>query len=145
MTRIELEVRRELANNISIEDVFSSEKQMDILLTQVSKYTRLFRDITCVKASLFRKRKIKDWETISGLEREQRIKLFLAYAEKISVILGFCPIQILFEKKIFLQSTISMIKKYGIKDYISLLERKRHWKTQIESILDRQSLYESIK
>lgn len=145
MTRIELEVRRELAKNISIEDVFSSEKQMDILLTQVSKYTPLFRDLPCVKASLFRKRKIKDWETISGLEREQRIKLFLAYAEKISVILGFCPIQILFEKKIFLQSTISMIKKYGIKDYISLLERKRHWKTQIESILDRQSLYESIK
>lgn len=112
MTRLELEVRRELAKNVSINEIFSLEKQMDIFLSQISKHTPLFNNLIFTKTSLFRKREIKDWETISGIEKEQRIKLFLAIAEKISIVLGICPLQILLEKDVYLQNSITMMEKY---------------------------------
>lgn len=145
MTRLEIEFRRELARNTTLEELFVPENQMDLFLTQFNKYTKLFKNFSYNKQSLFRKREKRDWEMLSSFDKTQRVKVFLAYAEKIGVTLGICPIQLLFEKHIFLANTVDMIDKYGINNFISILHRNRHWKTNINSILDRNSLYDSDK
>lgn len=119
MTRLEIEFRRELARNTTLEELFVPENQMDLFLTQFNKYTKLFKNFSYNKQSLFRKREKRDWEMLSSFDKTQRVKVFLAYAEKIGVTLGICPVQLLFEKHIFLANTVDMIDKYGINNFIS--------------------------
>lgn len=143
MTRLEIEIRRELARNLTLEELFVPENQMDIFLTQFTKYTKLFQNFTYNKQSLFRKKETKNWEDMASLDKERRVKMFLSYAERIWIVFGVCPIQLLCEKKIYLPSTIERIEKYGIHDYINQIHIKRNWRINIDNILDRQSLYDT--
>ena len=145
MTRLEIEFRRELARNTTLEELFVPENQMDLFLTQLSKYTKLFNNFSYNKQSLFRKKEKRDWETLSSFDKTQRVKTFLAYAEKIGITLGICPVQLLLERTIYLENTLKMIDKYGINNFLVTLHRNRYWKTNINNILERNSLYDSDK
>lgn len=143
MTRLEIEIRRELARNTTLEELFVPDNQMDIFLTHFSKYTKLFANFSYNKESLFRKKETKNWDDMASLDKERRVKMFFSYAERIWIVFGVCPIQLLFEKNICLPSTIEKIEKLGIHGYISQINIKRNWRTNLDNILDRQFLYDT--
>jgi hypothetical protein len=79
ITRIELEVRAELARNISYEDIWRVEKQQAIFKNYLSRRTKLFDFLPVEKLSLFKKKEIAiDSEEYQGMYyKTQRKGIFI--------------------------------------------------------------------
>ena len=145
MTRIEIEIRRELCKNITLEEIVVLENQYNIFITHIKKHSELFNHFVYDKIRLFKKRESKDWESLTSIERKKRIKLFYWLATRIGVELGLCPVRLLLWKDIYLGDTINSINERWIIPYIKLLKASYHWDKNINSALDKKSLYESDK
>lgn len=78
ITRVELEIRRELAKNISLENIFQKNIQKAIFRNYLEKHTDFFTDFSEEKMSLFQeKKKINVFDILPHLEKMRYIQSFL--------------------------------------------------------------------
>lgn len=96
ITRIELEVRPELAKVRSYKEVFNNVILMWIFKNYLHKYSKIFENIEWKKITLFESKKIKlDSEEYQSLYyKNYKKSMFLGYAKTIYN-LWFCPVRVL--------------------------------------------------
>ena len=81
MTRIELEVRRELAQNYTFEELLVWENLVWIMKNYLEKHTHIFEELEISKISLYRKPKKIDYGMIQAHGAWlMRVRIFLWHA-----------------------------------------------------------------
>ena len=109
ITRIELEVRRELARNISLYDVYDESILIRVFKNYIWLYTDIFDFLEGEKRSLGQKRKKIDYDLIqSEALKEHRVKLLISYARAIYEF-GMCPVHVILREGYIQEKT-----KYGL-------------------------------
>ena len=122
ITRIELEVRPELAKVINYKEVFDNSILMRIFKNYLRKYSKIFDELDWKKISLFEAKKTKlhpeDYQSL--YYRTQKKAMFVAYA-RTAYNLWFCPVRVL-------------IAEWYIQDKTKYLL----WVDKIEDILNKE-------
>lgn len=110
MTRVELEVRSELARNVYYEDLFDVPRILSIFKNYLYKHTKLFESLPWERITLFQKTQESiDPEYYQSLfYREQRRKIFLWHARSIFE-LWYCPIRALIAEGLIQEKTQRVI------------------------------------
>ena len=81
VTRIELEVRRELAKNFSLEELFVDENLLGLLKNYCWQHTMIFEGVDIPKISLYRKPKPVPYQAIQlNAQSLLRVRIFLWHA-----------------------------------------------------------------
>lgn len=150
VTRIELEVRAELARNVSYEDIWKTEVQQAIFKNYLSRRTKLFNFLPVEKLSLFKKKEIAiDSEDYQGLYyKTQRKGIFIWHAKAIYN-LWFCPVRVLIEEWYMQPKTKSILGIFAV-DQITLMEKKikqefflrKQKRRDFQNLLDNSPEYE---
>ena len=95
ITRVELEVRQELAKNISYKEVFNNLLLVWIFKNYLNKHTNIFDGIKSEKITLYRPKIKLDPESFQSLYyKTQRKNIFIWHARTIFN-MWFCPVRIL--------------------------------------------------
>ena len=96
ITRIELEVRRELSKNIDYTQLFNSEVLFWIMKNYLQKHTQILDSIDCENITLYQKeyKKLQLDEFQSIYYKDQRRKIFLWHWKWVYE-LWFCPVRAL--------------------------------------------------
>lgn len=95
ITRIELEVRQELAKNRSYKDVFDNSLLIWIFKNYLYKHSKIFDVIPAEKVTLYRPKIKLDPEEFQSLYyKTQRKNIFLWHAKTVFN-LWFCPVRVL--------------------------------------------------
>lgn len=96
MTRVELEIRQELAKVTNYQEVFNDDLLIGIFKNYLHKYTEIFDDIEGERITLFRSKDLKipedDYQSL--YYKTQNYKTFIWWARKIYNI-WFCPVRVL--------------------------------------------------
>lgn len=103
ITRIELEIRQELAKNIDFLEIFDNEKIFSIFKNYIWKYSKIFENLWTEKISLYKKK--VNFETFQKRFYDiKKYKNFVWYAKNIYE-MWFCPIRILIWEDIITEQT----------------------------------------
>lgn len=96
MTRVELEVRQELAKNVYYEDLFDVPHILSIYKNYLYKHTELFESLPGERITLFQKTiETIDPELYQSLfYKEQRRKIFIGHGKWVFN-MWFCPVRVL--------------------------------------------------
>lgn len=96
VTRVELEIRQELAKNMKYEDIYDDVFLMWLFKNYLWRYTEIFNDLPSEKITLYKKPNVEfDPESYQSLfYKHQRRNLFLGHAKTIYN-LWFCPVRVL--------------------------------------------------
>jgi len=150
LTRVELEIRPELAKNVSYEDIWKREVQQAIFKNYISRRTKLFDFLPVEKLSLFKKKEIDlDSEEYQGFYyKTQRKGIFLWHAKAIYN-LWFCPVRVLIEEWYLQPKTTSILWIFAV-DQITLMEKKikeefflkKQKRRDFQNLLDNSPEYE---
>ena len=96
ITRVELEIRQELAKVINYKDVFNNELLIRIFKNYLNKYTKIFENIGWEKITLYRAKNLKlnseDYQSL--FYKTWRLSNFIWSARTIYN-LWFCPVRVL--------------------------------------------------
>lgn len=138
MTRIELEVRRELAQNYTFEELLVSENLVGIMKNYLAKHTLIFEDLDIPNISLYRKPKKIDYGMIqahgAGL---MRVRIFLGHARGL-LERWLDPVYALLDKDIIHPTTYAILEKSW--NFIQILREIKHkeenWKAIMDAIKD---------
>ncbi len=122
VTRIELEVRSELAKNISPLEIFNNETLTGIFKNYLRKHTDLFNANEIENITLYKKpeKAINQEEYQSTLYRQQRRKIFVWHAKSIYE-LWYCPVRVLIWEWLLLDDTKKFLDR-DIAERISEIE-----------------------
>lgn len=109
VTRVELEVRAELAKNIVYFQLFEEETLKWIFKNYLRKHTKIFDKIADEKITLYRdpSKKIRSEAHRIYYEKMYR-RVFIWYARNI-LALGVCPVRLLIWQNMILQETIDIL------------------------------------
>ncbi len=123
MTRVELEVRSELAKNIDYMDLFNSTILLWILKNYIYKHSKIFEELPWDKTTLYVKRyeKIDPELYQSTYYRDKRRKIFLWHA-KLIYNLWYCPVRSLISEWLIKESTL---KSIWIENFKELLDKEK--------------------
>lgn len=152
VTRIELEVRSELAKNIYFVDLFNPKILFRIFKNYTYKHTKLFEELEWEKLTLYSK-KVEEIDPElyqSTYYRDKRRKIFLWHA-KLVFNLWYCPIRVLIEEWYIKELTKRAI---WIENFNELLEKEKfvkelakedkYLRENLEEILDNHYKYGKI-
>ncbi len=121
VTRIEIEVRQELAKNRNYYDVFDDSLLIWIFKNYIYKYSKIFESLSWDKVSLYKKKEIFDPEKFQALYyKTQRVNIFLWHARTIYN-LWFCPVRVLITEW-----------------YIQELTKRALWFEKIEKLIKKE-------
>ncbi len=138
VTRVELEIRSDLAKNRYWEYLFDIQILLWILKNYLSKHTEIFDSLPWEKITLFQKidKNIDPKKYQSTIYRDKRNKVFIWHARSIFE-MWYCPVRILLWEQLIQDST----KKFLDKDIV-----ERLWELEIEikreQHFKRQEIYE---
>jgi len=111
VTRIELEIRRELAKNYTLEELLVEENLIGILKNYLGKHTCIFEEYDIDKISLYRKPKKVDFEIIQAHgEWLMRVRMFLGHARWL-LVRWLDPVYALLAKDIIDERTKSVLMR----------------------------------
>lgn len=117
ITRLEIEIRVELAQNCHLEQLLDEKYIFNLFLTYISDYTDIFNNIEYEKIKLNRIHKEVDFESLkySELLRDRYLGNFLWYSRNI-LTLWWCPVDILLRENV--------VDEWTKKDIVSAI---RNW------------------
>jgi hypothetical protein len=127
VTRIELEIRSELAKNRYYLYLFDVKIMLWIFKNYLSRHSDLFNDLPWDKITLFQKKdeNIDPKNFQSSIYRDKRNKIFLWHAKSIFE-MWYCPVRMLLWAELIQDDT----KKFLDKDIVERIwEIERHIKT----------------
>ncbi len=105
VTRVEIEIRPELAKNARIDKLESDDYLLGIFVTYITPHAGTFGFLSEEKIGLFSKPKTVDPELLqSTAYRQHRTKLFLCYAKEL-YLRSICPVELLLHEGIVLERT----------------------------------------
>ena len=141
ITRIELEIRRELAQNYTFEELLIWENLMWIMKNYLAKHTTIFHELNVSKISLYRKPKNVDfWIIQTNHSWLLRVRIFLWHARWL-LERWLDPIYALLDKQIIHPTTLEVLNKSG--NFIEVMRmiknRERNWKEILDAIKDNQN------
>jgi hypothetical protein len=120
VTRVEIEVRQELAKNRSYYDIFDNSLLIGIFKNYIYKHSKLFDCIDWDKITLFKKQETIDPEKFQWLYyKTQRKNIFIWHAKTIHK-MWFCPVRILIWEWLYQHNTALLLWKDTLKN----IERK---------------------
>lgn len=123
VTRIELEIRQELAKNIYYQDLFDDLLLIWIFKNYLYKYTKIFDCIDWDKITLYRKKAKLNKELPQSLYyKNYRKSVFIWHAKTIYE-MWFCPVKILIWKQLIQDSTKKILWEEII-DKLESIERR---------------------
>lgn len=130
VTRVELEVRSELAKNRNYLDLFDVQILLWILKNYLYKHTQLFESLPWEKITLYQKeyREISKDDFQATFYRDQRRKVFIWHAKSIFW-MWYCPVRILLWESLIQNDT----KKFLDKDIVEII-----WELEITLKRDEQ-------
>lgn len=150
LTRIEIEVRSELARNISYSDIWKTEIQKWIFRNYLSKRTKLFDFLSQEKITLYRVKKvdINSDEYQSLYYKTQRKEIFLWHARSIYN-MWFCPVRVLIAEGYITDQTKKILGYDSLEEIIFREKRlknefflKKQKKRDFQNLLDHSLEYE---
>ena len=143
MTRIELEVRSELAKNMNYVDLFNTTILVWIFKNYLHKHTKLFHELPWDKTTLY----VKKYEKIdpelyqSTYYRDKRRKIFLWHA-KLVFNLWYCPIRLLIAEWLIKDTTQNALWIDNFKELLDrekmareLAKEEKYYRENLEEIL----------
>lgn len=135
VTRVELEIRSELAKNLPIQDIFDNEKLTCIFRNYLKKHTKIFDNENAKNISLYQKplKKITAEQYQSTYYRNQRRKIFVWHAKSVYE-MWYCPVRVLLWEWLIKDDT----KKFLDVDIVDRI-------AEIETILKREEFYKRQK
>lgn len=124
ITRVEVEVRREYARHLLIEDMSDHNLLLGFFKNYIGKHTNAFEFLEMQKKSLHKKVEKIDYELLnSHAEKEFRTKLLIAYAKKLYGF-GMCPVRILLGEWLAQEATKYWLWYTDYSTFISVLKHK---------------------
>mgnify|MGYP006410454705 FL=1 len=140
ITRLELEVRSELAKNRHYSDLFDIQILLWILKNYIYKHSKIFEELPWEKITLFQKKykEIPKEEFQATVYRDQRRKIFIWHAKSIFE-MWYCPVRILLWESLIQEDT----KKFLDRDIVEIIWEleitlKREEQTKRNRISDRR-------
>ena len=143
ITRIELEVRSELAKNMNYVDLFNTTILLWIFKNYLHKHTSLFHELPWNNTTLY----VKKYEKIdpelyqSTYYRDKRRKIFLWHA-KLIFNLWYCPIRVLIAEWLIKESTQMALWVDSFKDLLdqekivrAIAKEEKYTRENLEEIL----------
>ena len=103
VTRVELEIRQELAKNIDYLSVFENNKIIAIFKNYIWRYSKIMEIFEIEKLTLYKK-KLNFEKYQKNFYEIKRYKNFVWYAKNL-LELGFCPVRILIWEEIIKERT----------------------------------------
>lgn len=132
ITRVELEIRRELSKNVSLENIFQKNVQKAIFRNYLEKHTDFFQDFSEEKISLFqKKKKINVFDILPHLEKMRYIQSFLWYAKWMALWMQICPIKILLGSGLCTNETYKELQEKGIDGVVHEINTSKYWQKYI--------------
>lgn len=121
ITRVELEIRQELAKVRDYKEVFDDVLLIWIFKNYLYKYTKIFEEIRWERITLYKSKNLKlsNWDFQSLYYKTQNLKIFMGWSRKIYD-LWFCPVRVLIwewyiqdktKKALWVGNIIDMINK----------------------------------
>lgn len=130
ITRVELEIRRELAKNYTLEELFVTENQLGIMKNYFRKHTNIFENIDVEKISLYKKPPEIDFHIIQANEKDIRlVKQFVWFAKKLER-MCICPVYLLLHFDVAMKETKEILNYFSdYKDKMKeLTEQGESWR-----------------
>jgi hypothetical protein len=139
VTRVELEVRRELAQNYTLEELFVDDNLVWLLKNYLRKHTQIFEEYDIDKISLYRKPKTVDFAMIQAHgESLMRVRMFLGHARGL-LARGLCPVYALLSKDIMDPKTHSVLTRSW--NFVQIMRdikiQAENWKDIMDAIKDK--------
>lgn len=136
VTRIEIEFRKELSWNVTLEELEQRDFLLDLFVSYIQKHTKLFDKLQKQKQVLKKFDKKLD---ISDLDYERLfesryLNIFLGYAKRIKEV-GGCPIDILLRNNIFQNMTLKDISACCTESSVNIQEYQKGLTVKNASVL----------
>ena len=145
VTRVELEIRRELAQNYTLEELSVDDNLIWLLKNYLWKHTSIFEEYNVDKISLYRKPKMVDFGMIQAHgESLMRVRMFLGHARGL-LARWLCPVYALLAKDIMDEKTHSVLMRSW--NFVQIMRdikiQAESWKDIMDVIKDKT--YDSDK
>lgn len=145
VTRIELEIRPELAQNRHYEDVFDNALLLWIFKNYLYKWSHIFEEIPWNKISLFKKIESRfspeDYQSL--YYKTQRKNVFLWHAKTVYN-LWFCPIRVLILEWLIQENTKKVLWIQNVTEILEkekIIKEDKYLKDNIDKILSNYYKY----
>lgn len=148
VTRIEIEVRQELAKNRDYYDIFDNSLLVWIFKNYIYKYSKMFESFSWDKITLYKKKETFDTEKYQSLYyKTQKKNIFLWHAKNVYN-LWFCPVRVLiaewyiqdFTKKLLWYERVDEIIKKE-KKLIDQIKENKYIRENLDEILSNYYKY----
>lgn len=138
ITRMELEVRRELAQNYTFEELLIPENLLGLLINYFEKHTNIFSKLTIDWISLYRAVKKVDFSLIqANTEWMRRVATYLGHSRWL-LKRWLCPVYALLEANIIHEETKQLFRELWWFEEVIMWIRKTH--TDWENLLHQVSI-----
>ena len=139
VTRVELEIRRELAQNYTLEELFVDDNLIWLLKNYLGRHTSIFEEYGVENISLHRKPKTIDFAIIQAHgESLMRVRMFLGHARGL-LTRWLCPVYALLSKDIMDEKTHSILMRSWnfVQTMRDIKIQADNWKEIMDAIKDK--------
>lgn len=136
MTRVELEVRQNLAKNITLEEIVVEDNLKSIVAQYVWKHSESFDKISDIKICLYKKIKKEDiFLTRKEIRKTRKMKMFLGLAKSLQEH-HICPVEELLINWIFDHKVTFLVEKIKeVEIFLKELRRQFYWEQWIVDLM----------
>jgi hypothetical protein len=137
MTRIELEIRKDLAQNITLEEIVVEDNLKAIFAQYVGKHSEVFNALSDIKISLYKAIQKEDkFLTRREVRKSRKMKMFLGLAKNLREH-HLCPVEELLREGMFEHKVAFLAEKVPeVTTFLKELRREFSWEREILSLLD---------
>jgi hypothetical protein len=137
MTRIELEIRKDLARNITLEEIVVEDNLKAIFAQYVGKHSEVFNALSDIKISLYKAIQKEDkFLTRREIRKSRKMKMFLGLAKNLREH-HLCPVEELLREGMFEHKVAFLAEKVPeVTAFLKELRREFFWEREILSLLD---------
>lgn len=137
ITRIELEIRQNLAKNITLEEIVVEDNQKAILAQYLGKHAKIFEKLSDIKISLYKETTKEDiFLTRREIRKTRKMKMFIGLAKSLKEH-HLCPVEELLREWLFQHKVAFLVEKVqDVNIFLKELRREHYWEREILSLLD---------
>lgn len=131
VTRVELEIRSELAKNVEFHEAFDRTRLLRIFKNYLSRHTAMFDGLPEEPETLFRKRETVDGDAIQDRAYwTHKAKLLRGIAKNMLKV-GICPVEMLMKDGILAERTKAAVWYKHFALYQKDLQKRIHWNRNV--------------
>ncbi len=138
MTRVELEIRQNLARNITLEEILVEDNLKAIFAQYIGKHSDAFNALSDLRISLYKEMGKEDiFLTRKEIRKTRKMKMFLGLAKSLREH-HICPVEELLREWMFEHKVAFLVEKVQeVNIFLMELRREFFWEREILSLLDK--------